>query len=56
MTEQAVAAEREECAKLADKMLIAAGDVLEREHNDDAAAQYDTAGEIAKAIRARGAK
>lgn len=41
----------EAAAKLADKMQFAAGDVLAKGHDDDAAAQHDTAMEIAEAIR-----
>lgn len=46
--------QREEDAKIADRMQAAAGDFLAREHDPDASAQYDTAMEIAEAIRRGG--
>jgi hypothetical protein len=46
-----LAAERERCAKISDKMSRAAEKILRERHDDDAAAQYDTAEEIAAAIR-----
>ena len=42
----------EQSAQTADKMKQAAGEVLQKGHDDDAAVQYDTASEIVEAIRA----
>lgn len=42
----------ERAAQVADRMKQAAGNVLEKAHDGDAAVQYDTASEIAEAIRA----
>jgi hypothetical protein len=43
----------EACASDAQRMADAASGVLQKSHDDDAAAQFDTANEIVEAIRAR---
>lgn len=51
VTTRKLVALRNRCVRVAEAMLDAAGAVLEKGHDNDAAVQYDTATEIREALR-----